>query len=105
MLPCSAINAASRPQRADFPACNGFVLVPAFAIGAPAKDAAMARAWLVWRVLRPSRREEAAADPITPTTAGGWNLQINVQSQIYYKADLTPVFYFSPDSKPISQHM
>ena len=69
--------AASSPKRAEFPQCNGFVGVPAFAIGAPANDAAMAKACVVCKPLSLSRFAAAAALPITPTTAGGWNLKEN----------------------------
>ena len=64
----------SRPHLAALPACKGLVVVPALAMGAPAKEVAMASACLTALDPPPSRRAHAAALPITPTTAGGWNL-------------------------------
>lgn len=43
-------------------------------MGAPAEDAAIAREWTHWAGERARSLAEAAALPITPTTAGGWNL-------------------------------
>ena len=75
-IPMFASSAASNPNRAAFPACNGFVVVPAFAIGAPANDAAMAMAWRHFCGPSPSNLATAAELPITPTIAGGCSLQI-----------------------------
>lgn len=70
LTPLFATKAASNPKRAEFPQCNGFDGVPAFAKGAPAKEAAMANACVVWRWLNLRRFAAAATLPITPTTAG-----------------------------------
>ena len=59
---------------AAFPACKGLVVVPALAMGAPEKEAAIPRAARHLEGPNPRRLEQAAALPMTPTTAGGWNL-------------------------------
>ena len=50
-------------------------MVPALAIGAPENEAAIPRAARHLEGPNPSRLAQAAALPITPTTAGGWNLE------------------------------
>ncbi len=76
------------PGARALPIVKRFGLRCCISHGAPAKDAAMAKALLHWLRSRERRRAQAAALPIVPTTLGGWTPWWGRQRQSHYFTSL-----------------